>query len=348
MSYPRHLDGRYLGGLVAEWNRVNRQQLRLALHPPVFELTDSESKLGTWTAATRTITLSRKLVYGERWGTVIEVLKHEIAHQYVSEVLKAAVGEPAHGPAFHDVCSRFGIDATASGIPEPSPSDRRVHERIAKLLALAASTNRHEAESAMAHARKLMLIHNIDTVPAHYTWRHLGRPTRRVQQYERSLAGLLAKHFFVQVVWVQVFEASVNAWASVLEVCGTPGNVEMAEWVHRYLLETGDRLWLAEPTRGAANKHRFVAGVVRGFGTKLDEGAQATTDAGLVWIGDPAVKEYLGKRYGRLRTVTYQVRTANAAFASGFAKGKDIVLHKPVTVHSGGRGRLLSAAKGGR
>lgn len=346
MVYPRHLDSRYLRGLVVEWNKLNRDCLRGALLPPVFELTDAETKLGSWTPATRTITLSRRLVYREPWGTIVEVLKHEVAHQYVSEVLKAAVGETAHGPAFHDVCERFGIDSSASGMPEPNAADKRVHDRIAKLLALAASTNRHEAESAMAQARKLMLVHNIETTPSHYTWRHLGRPTKRVQQYERSLAGLLSKHFFVQVVWVHVFDAATDSWASVLEVCGTPGNVEMAEWVYRYLLDTADRLWLSEPLRGAANKQRFAAGIVRGFAAKLDESAKATTEAGLVWVGDPAVKEYLGKRYGRLRTITYQVRTGNLAFESGFAKGKDIVLHKPVGGSTGASGRLLTGTRG--
>ena len=346
MVYPRHLDARYLRGIVAEWSRVNRQQLRGALVAPVFELTDSEGRLGCWTANNRTIMLSRRLVYREPWGTVVEVLKHEIAHQYVSEVLKSADGETAHGRAFHEVCARFGIDSTAAGLPEPSAADKKVHERIAKLLALAGSTNQHEAEAAMAQARKLMLVHNIESVPSHYTWRHIGRPTRRVQQFDRFLAGILSKHFFVQVLWVQVFDASIDAWASVLEVCGTPGNVEMAAWVHQYLLDSANRFWLDEPSRGAANKAKFVAGVVRGFGVKLEESAKATTEAGLVWVGDPAIASFIGKRYGKLRTIHYSVRTSDPAFASGFAKGKHIVLHKPVTGKSGESGRMISGPKG--
>jgi hypothetical protein len=273
---------------------------------------------------------------------VVEVLKHEIAHQYVSEVLKAAEGEPAHGPAFAEVCARFGIDASASGLPETSAAEQRVRDRVAKLLALAGSANRHEAESAMAAARKLMLIHNIDTVPSHYRWRHLGVPTRRVSQAERSLASLLGKHFFVQVVWIPVYDVHVDAWATVLEVCGTAANCDMAEYVYRYLHDTSDRLWALEPLRGAANKARFTAGIIRGFADKLDESSKASTEAGLIWLGDPAVKEYLHKRYSQLRTITYSVRTQNEAYASGFAKGRDIVLHRPVTGKAGGTGKLLT------
>ena len=59
----------------------------------------------------------------------------------------------------------MGVDARASGVPDAAPADAvevKVVERIARLLALAESPNRHEAEAAMAAAQRLMLKHNLD------------------------------------------------------------------------------------------------------------------------------------------------------------------------------------------
>ena len=42
---------------------------------------------------------------------MVEVLKHEMAHQYAHEILGAR-DESAHGEAFRTVCQRLGIDAS--------------------------------------------------------------------------------------------------------------------------------------------------------------------------------------------------------------------------------------------
>jgi len=79
-------------------------------------------------------------------------LKHEMAHQFVHEVLGEQ--EAPHGPAFRATCARLGIDQRAGGLPQPAQSadQRRLLERVHKLLALAQSDNQHEAEAAAAAA----------------------------------------------------------------------------------------------------------------------------------------------------------------------------------------------------
>src|SRR4030095_14857783 len=97
--------------------------------------------------ASRTRKPARRLATKEPWATLVEVLKHEMAHQYVLEVLRIE-DESAHGPAFRDVCQRLGIDAKAAGLPTTSSArtddEDRVLSRIAKLLALAESSSVHE------------------------------------------------------------------------------------------------------------------------------------------------------------------------------------------------------------
>ena len=96
------------------------------------------------------IELSPKLLTDHGWGTLVEVLKHEMAHQFVAEVL-GVLDESSHGPVYRKVCEERGIDSRAAGIPEAgdaAPQDQ-VLERIQKLLALAESQNEHEAQAAM-------------------------------------------------------------------------------------------------------------------------------------------------------------------------------------------------------
>ena len=71
---------------------------------------------------------------------LVEVLKHEMAHQFVDEVL-GVHDEPDHGPVFRQVCDERGIDARAAGAPDADRARDHVLDRIAKLLALAGSPN---------------------------------------------------------------------------------------------------------------------------------------------------------------------------------------------------------------
>src|SRR6478672_11922333 len=82
--------------LALEWDAINRTHFRSTMLPPQIVLSASSVHLGRWTAATRTLELSRDLVLGKPWGTVVEVIKHEAAHQYVHERL-GILDEPAHG-----------------------------------------------------------------------------------------------------------------------------------------------------------------------------------------------------------------------------------------------------------
>src|SRR5690606_15648271 len=123
-----------------------------------------------WRGDVKTLELSRRLILGFGWDAVVEVLKHEMAHQYVDEVLMLT-DETAHGPAFRRVCAERNIDARASG--DPSAPDGRSDEaraalgKIAHLLNLAQSPNQHEAQAAMAAAQRLMLKYNIEECLRH-------------------------------------------------------------------------------------------------------------------------------------------------------------------------------------
>jgi hypothetical protein len=151
------------------YEKLNERRFAKKLKPAVLVLVDTERRVGQWLRNTRRLELSRKLVLEKPWLEVIGVLEHEMAHQFVDEVL-AASHEPAHGPTFQRVCAERGIDAKATGELVASDGvdseDARALDRIRKLLALAGSDNQNEAEIAMRRAHELMLRHNIDKANA--------------------------------------------------------------------------------------------------------------------------------------------------------------------------------------
>ncbi len=311
------------------------------LKPPVIALADSTRRLGQWTRATRRLELSRTLVLERPWLEVTSVLEHEMAHQYVDEVL-GVHDETAHGPTFQRVCAERGIDARAAGVPIESTANveaDRVLDKIRKLLALAGSDNQHEAEIAMRRAHELMLRHNIEQAAAEqrYEVRHLGTPSLRGNAVESAIVGLLTEFFFVEVIRVGVYLPREGKHAHSYEVMGTHANVEMAAHVFAFLLATADRLW-RENRRDARVKNgrdrlAYQSGVIGGFRDKLLAERKELKGTGLVWVGDGALNEFYRARYPRIRTVRSTVRL-NRAHAAGREAGRNVVLNKPVTSSS--------------
>ncbi len=341
---PSELDAQLEAALLRElsqrWGDYNACFFRHALKRPVLALGESDEILGRWEPERRRIVLSRKLVTAAGWGTVLEVLKHEMAHQYAHEIL-GAVGETAHGPVFQRVCDNLGIDATAAGMPAAISDDEnrmRLLQRVSDLLALAQSSNRHEAENAAAAAQKLMLRHNIELCSRserqHYAFRYLGEPKGRRQESEHILASILAEHFFVEVIWVAGYRAHDKKRGSVLELCGTPENLDISCYVHGFLQRTAERLWKEHKRRQGIRRDRdrrtYIAGVMEGFAERLSREKTKANQSGLVWVGDADLNDYYRVRHPRVRAVRVQGHGYSEARSEGRSAGRAIVLHKGV------------------
>ncbi len=340
-----------LRALAWEFSGLNWQLARGALRQPVFGLSDAQQRLGCYRHRDRSITLARSLVFERPWGEVREVLAHEMAHQYACEVL-GAVDEPSHGFAFQRACERMGIGAHASGAPQglaDSPDEPRILRKIRKLLALAQSPNEHEARLAAAKAQRLMLENNLATAaaatPQRYAARQVGPVKGRFQAHEKILAGLLTRHFFVEGLWMQGFDARRGMKGRYLEISGTPENLELAAWVYDFLIETAERLWRThkrtQGIRGNGERRRYLAGVVSGFSEQLEGQARRNRIEGLVWVGDPGLQGFFQRRHPRVRMARGPSIRATGAYQHGKAAGREIVLRRPVSGGSTRGPRLL-------
>lgn len=358
-----------LGALSSLFGRLNADCFYGKLRRPVFELMTTDGILGRWHRSTRTMGLNRALIFEQPWWMVTEVMKHELAHQFVDEVLGVR-DETAHGPAFRAVCQDLRIDARAFGMPrnpssptseEPeaieasgpelgADADGRIIERISRLLRLASSSNQNEAEAATIAARRLMLKHNLDAsaTARRYTFRQLGRPSMRILEPARVLARILVDHFFVEALWVHVYRAREGKYGKVLEVFGTASNLAIAEYVYTFLTNASEALWRAHQqslgTRSNRDRLSFLAGVMHGFRQKLAREEDDAKGEGLIWVGDSDLELDFHRRHPSVRRLHRSGVRRGEAFGHGRAAGERIILRKGVDGEMAeSQGRLLEA-----
>ncbi len=326
------LEAALLRELHAEWGLENYKSFKKRMLPPQIVLIDHASFLGRWIRTTRVLEIARKLVRDRSWGIVKEVLRHEMAHQFVDEVL-GIHDETAHGPTFRRVCAELGVDDAARGMPEAvDQEEERITEKIRKLLALAESPEPNEAAAALAAAQRLMAKYNIDLdarrAEKGYTVRFLGEATGRVREPARILAGILAQHFFVEAIWISVYRPDAGKRGTLLEISGTAANVSLAEYVHGYVLHAGERLWLAHKRvfgiRGDRDRIGFLSGVMSGFAEKLRSEAKSQRGEGLVHVKDAGLDAYFRRRHPQVRSVRYGGEARGSSFLNGREEGRKL------------------------
>lgn len=348
----------WLERLRAEWHHTNRSKLRGALIPPILCLDAATRRLGSWSSEGRQLSIARAHIERDRWSEVVETLRHEMAHQYADEVLRAR-DEAAHGEAFRHACGLLGVhqrgepegpgSADVLGVQPHDPQTERIVERVQKLLALAASDNQHEAEAAMATAHRLLLQHNLDlraaTEQRNYTRALLGGSAASIPLSWKMISGILSQFFFVEAVWTHEFVAAHGRDERRLEVFGRPHDVDMARWVHDFLHASLQRLYLAARSRGevaGSGRRDYEAGVLGAFRTKLRAEREHQAQRGLVWVGDADLQRYMRSAVGPMRSFGATGPQRSAAHAAGQRDGANLRLHRPMS--SGGNGGGLLPA----
>ena len=204
------------------------------------------------------------------------VIKHELAH-YITWIKYGASILP-HGVEFRAFCQKLGwseevYSATICLEESVKASDEEssVCRKVKKLMALASSSNRHEAELAMIKSQQLLLKHNMefthiadeDDEPV-FLRRVLKQ--KRENAKMRSIARIL-ETFFVACVYNRSDEYIY------LEILGSAANVEVADYVACVLQVEMDGLWSTAQKeanlRGAVAKNSFFLGLARGYCDKI-------------------------------------------------------------------------------
>lgn len=348
------IERRILRGLACEWETalwVLDSTHRALMRKPLFSLKRMTHRLGYWSGQKREIVLGRDLVFNHPWDAVREVLLHEMAHQLAEEVL-GVYHEPAHGAAFQRACHLLRANPETS--TNYKPLNERLHEvasnpqdkimlRVKKLMALATSQNRHEAESAMAKAHELIARYNVDLIineaKRDYVSIFLGIPSLRHPREYYHLAGLLQDFYFVHGIWVSAFVLEKDKMGRVLEITGTRQNILLAAYVHDYVIRFIDAQWSIYNKQKRLNRYRksdYAVGIIEGFKAKLTAtqkpGETTRSASALIKLEDPLLKEHMAYRYPR--TVKIGKSASNrddAVFRHGIDEGKKLVIAKGIS-----------------
>ena len=361
----QELERRILHGMSCEWEAAllnldpdERQFIRR----PLFAIKDLKTQWGNWSPAKREISLSRYLVLNYSWDSIRDVLLHEMAHQ-IAQQMPTALAETSHGSTFKHACAILGIDPVASGNYIPlqdrmlrntaNPRDK-IMIRIKKLMALAESQNRHEAEAAMLKAHELIAKYNVDQLDDRQDKEiisvFIGQPALRHPKEAYFLANLLQDFYFVRGIWVSAYVFAKAKMGRVLEISGTIQNVEIAGYIYDVIRQYIDSQW---PDYNDARKLRhyrksdFAVGIIEGFRAKLESHVKRDTAAqaefAMIHQTDPALEQYCKYRYPSTRKINKAVSRQNATVLNDGKKiGKRLIIAKGITEKKKGKIRLIS------
>lgn len=337
-------------------------ETRLCLPRPAILLHESEQVWGRWDPLNLTISISRPLVESCSWRVVIEILKHEIAHQITDH--QYGPGVNPHGSEFGQVCTLLRVEgwarSAASGkslqelqtlanwkLEVADEGTLRYRRRFEKLLALANSSNEHEALLAMRRAQELQDQHRLGRTK-HKTGSvvslEIGSGKQRHAPYEGRIASILMSHFHVDVVFATRFDAQRCRPEAIIDIMGRREDVLLAEYVHGFLHQSALRLWQDKRQRakskGLRARNSYIRGLLAGFDKKLTEESLAAPEeespvvqakVALVRADAQERARYLKNRYPRLSARRSSVRIDRGAYRAGQSEGGRLNLRPPVT-----------------
>jgi len=357
MEIDNVLKTAWIKQLKADWKTANYHYFKDSMRLPSLELSSTEGVLGKWKGSYhRHLSISINLISNYTWEYVQEVLYHEMAHQYVEEVLGIREELP-HGEAFKRICLENGIDSTATGNIQSwaekrknnstiSSENHKILDKVHKLLALAQSANEHEAQNAMAKAHEFLLKHNLSLLDVQTKWNYIHKQIGEVGRrnpIKTIISAIITRFFFVEAIWTFGYDQHKDQSGQVLEIYGTPENVEMAEYVYDYLQNISEFLWIEHKERKKinGNRHRrsFIYGLLDGFYNKLDGRVIEHKSKKLVWKGDPRLKEFYRQRNPKLvHSSSRYTSSSTDAYNSGITQGRSLVIHKGI--HGEGKGKV--------
>ena len=323
--------------LTRSWHDINSEFFRGALQLPAFQIDERKDRHGFWDHRTRTLGIAVNLLLRHSELEILEVLKHEMAHQYADEVLGGTSdpGETAHGSAFRHAATRLGIQHHARYAAKEQASP--ILRRIQKLLALTQSENPHEAQAAMVKARDLMAKYELDAHwdPQDLCYNYLGQGLPRKSMQAQLVATILVRFFNVAVIWIpsETLLQAKTVWH--LEACGTAANLEIAEYVHLFLHRELAQLWkrhqASDPRlKGMRIKRDFQVGVLKGLIEKLSIGQGQVNQAQHALMVQKKAKldQFMRHRYPSVQKGRRMTYRTSAAYHAGLEEGRNLDIHR--------------------
>ncbi|MGL1932542.1 MAG: SprT-like domain-containing protein [Desulfotalea sp.] len=338
----------------------------IQLTPPIFAISCSKKIIGSWDSENKIISISREIILNHSWDVVVEVLKHEMAHQALSEMVDT--NEPPHGLAFKLACEKLNVHSdfiSASGVIPKFLDKTQPHEinknktqqKIKKLLALAESAEEHEASSAMEKANELITRYNIDLSTANnegdYNYVQIYVANKNVSTWTKMISSIVTDYFFVYAIIISQYKAKDNKTYKAIELIGRKHNLDIAQHVFHFLSDRLEILWQRYKHTNKVNGHdkrSYYYGVLYGFRERLKDGENKrmgkqiikSTTSELVVAKDNGLQDFIHGRYPSVRRNSgAKLRINQSVYDSGKEDGQNITIYKSI-YNQGDKGKQLN------
>ena len=210
-------------------------------------------------------------------GQLRNIIRHELAH-YMTFIHYGETVQP-HAAEFREFCQRMGwgeevYKATTcleGGQHVSEIEESGIFRKVQKLMALASSSNKNEAELAMIKSQQLLLKHNIES-------EYVGDADdekiflKRIMKQKKANAKMNAIANILDTFFVSSVYSRVGDFI-YLEILGSAVNIEIAEYVASVLDAEMDKLWdqaqQSSKLRGTIAKNSFFLGLARGYCNKI-------------------------------------------------------------------------------
>lgn len=248
-----------------------------------------------------------------------DVIRHELAHYLI--FIEHGEGIQSHGVEFRTFCKKMGWNEEVSEATISLTEENSVLRKVKKLMALATSSNKHEAEQAMIKSRELLLNHNMEFVAEEGERFFLKRVLKERRENAKMRAiGKILETFFVSTVYRRAGNFTH------LEILGTQTNIEIAEYVADVLQSELDRLLAQTDLRGTIAKNSFFLGVAKGYRNKvLSLKKEEHTNALLIIEKKLTLAKALA--YPRLSSSKSSANYCQSSSALGEQMGKNLSLN---------------------
>ena len=332
----------------------------IRLNPVSIMIKDLHSCFGYWCPNTRSITISKNLIINHSWSIVIEVLKHEMAHQYVSEVLHS---NDCHKKDFQTACHLLRIKPWARkatiALDEIDfkknkfldDTEKKIIRWTTKLLALGTSTNKKESFSALEKVKRLNHKYNIKQLlnkkEKHYSTLIINHQKKRIENFQVIIGNILINHFMVKIIYSSLYNPKKGIEEKTIEIIGTEANIEIAEYVYWFLYNQIQFFWADfkknYKLKGVREKHNFFQGILDGFEYQLSQKKSEPTKKyhtkikpSLIELkGEQELISYINYTYPKLSKTHQTVsRQIDRCYREGKKIGYQLTLKKGLKKHT--------------
>jgi hypothetical protein len=223
-----------------------------------------------------------------------------------------------------------------------------VVSKIEKLLALATSSNEHEARIAANKAAELLTEYNltVEQVQAKekdYIVKECPMALKKCP-YDTYLRDILQDFFFVRVFGSQGY--LLNMEYKTLNICGTAANVKVASYVYDFLNRKFYECWMTykvQNLKGNEARASYYNGLYEGLWNQLDKTKGAVeSKTGLMVIKDKKLEAWMDEEFNLHNTRRPSYSTGDAhAYGCGKEDGSNLRIARGITSTARNNGRYL-------